>query len=69
MTLPSNFSGDLDVKSILGRASVGYSLQNPGERISMGPEPANHLAGRIGDGGEILKVFSESGDIQILRGD
>ncbi|MEK6579447.1 MAG: DUF4097 family beta strand repeat-containing protein [Bdellovibrionota bacterium] len=69
LTLPSNFSGDLDVKSILGRASVGYSLQNPGERISMGPEPANHLAGRIGDGGEILKVFSESGDIQILRGD
>lgn len=71
LQLPKRFSGDLFAKSTLGTTEVEFSLKpltEAWEARRVGPFPANHIMGRIGNGGEILEVSSEEGNIQILKG-
>jgi hypothetical protein len=65
--LPTLFSGDVDVWSLSGNTSIDFPVA-PEEGAASGPQPANHLLGRIGTGGGLLKVFSERGDIHVERG-
>jgi hypothetical protein len=65
---PESFSVDADFWSLAGVTSLQYPLIRSQEVTAMGPEPDNHLMGRIGDGGEILKMFSEHGDITVIKG-
>jgi hypothetical protein len=69
LDLPPKFSGDVDVWSFTGKALIEFPiLPEAVSPNSIGPEPANHLLGRIGTGGGLLKVFSERGDIKVQRG-
>jgi hypothetical protein len=69
LDLPQQFSGDVDVWSLSGKANIDFPLTPEGvSRASVGPEPTNHLLGRVGSGGGLLKIFSERGDIRVEHG-
>jgi DUF4097 and DUF4098 domain-containing protein YvlB len=67
LVLPANFSGDLDARSVFGSAESEFSIRKTEEQQAYGPEPASHLLGRIGEGGEVLRVHSDRGNIRILK--
>ena len=69
LDLPQGFSGDVDVWSLSGKANVDFPMTPEGvSSTAIGPEPANHLLGRVGTGGGLLKIFSERGDIRVEHG-
>jgi DUF4097 and DUF4098 domain-containing protein YvlB len=68
LTLPRRFSGNVDIWSLQGKAFAEFPIEKAADLVSFGPEPSNHLVGRISEGGELLKVFTEIGDIQVLKG-
>lgn len=69
LDLPKEFSGDVDVWSLTGKTLIDFPVRAEGiSSSSIGPEPANHLLGRVGSGGGLLKIFSERGDIRVQRG-
>lgn len=68
LTLPPRFSGDVDLWSVRGATSVEFPLDSMALRPPYGPLPASHLLGRVGDGGEQLRIFSVSGDVRLKRG-
>jgi len=65
--LPSSFAGDVDLWSVYGNAHLDFPLKPMSAQQVYGPMPANHLLGRIADGQQQLKVFSQYGSIQISR--
>jgi DUF4097 and DUF4098 domain-containing protein YvlB len=67
LTLPRNFSGDVDFWSLNGNTQVDFQVQKVQDQAAIGPEPANHLVGRIREGGELLKLFSEYGDVLVFK--
>lgn len=67
LALPSQFSGEIDLWSVSGKTSTVFSVRNSKERGIYGPEPVNHIRGRVGDGGEQLKLFSQDGDVALDR--
>lgn len=67
LSLPARFSGEVDLWSLHGKAEVEFPLTRSPIFGAVGPEPISHLLGKIGNGEEILKVFSEKGDIRISR--
>jgi DUF4097 and DUF4098 domain-containing protein YvlB len=68
ITLPKNFSGDVDIRSSAGQISIEFPLRKPDEQDLFGPKAAQHLMGKIGKGGELLKVVSDKGDVKVQRG-
>jgi DUF4097 and DUF4098 domain-containing protein YvlB len=68
VTMPSTFSGDVEVWSVQGKASVAFPVEKLRREDLIGPEPANRFSGRIGRGGELLKIYSETGSVSLLRG-
>ncbi len=68
LALPPTFSGEVDVWSGYGKTRMGFPIQTSREPRAYGPEPANHIYGRVGDGGEQLKVFSQEGDVEVISG-
>jgi DUF4097 and DUF4098 domain-containing protein YvlB len=67
LTLPRRFSGDIDIWSIHGKTALDFALEKSQDLVGVGPEPTNHLLGRIREGGELLKVFTERGDISVSK--
>lgn len=65
--LPVTFAAEVDLWSMNGKASLGFPLQPLDRGAAVGPVPLNHLRGRIGEGGDQLKVHSQNGNIQILK--
>ena len=61
LTLPRNFSGDVDFWSLNGNTQVDFQVQKVQDQSAIGPEPANHLVGRIREGGELLKLYTDQG--------
>jgi hypothetical protein len=68
VTMPSTFSGDVEVWSVQGKASVAFPVEKLRRQDLVGPEPANRLSGRVGRGGELLKLHSETGNVSLLKG-
>ena len=68
LTLPHHFSGDVDLWSVQGKAKTDFLVEKESNPTTFGPEPANHLIGRVKDGGELLRIYSELGNIEILKG-
>ncbi len=67
LSLPPTFSGELDVWSAKGKVELAFPLKKlPGPDV-MGPEAPNHFSGEVGDGGERLKVYSERGDVRVMK--
>lgn len=68
LALPGDFSGEIDLWSVKGKTSSAFYSRQLEDRGVYGPEPANHIRGRVGEGGEQLKLFSQDGDVRLLRG-
>jgi DUF4097 and DUF4098 domain-containing protein YvlB len=64
VALPSGFAGDVDVWSKKGQAQVDFPLKSSADQ-HMDP---NRWVGRIGEEAtELLKVFSDSGNVKLVR--
>jgi hypothetical protein len=68
LSLPSSFAGEVDLWSVHSRTLLAFPLTPLDETRVYGPEPASHLRGRINGGSEQLRVFSQYGEIQVLKG-
>ena len=68
LTLPSSFAGEVDLWSLYGHTHTGFTVAAISDNPVFGPEPANHLQGRVGQGGDQLRVNSQFGDINISKG-
>ncbi|MCC7441002.1 MAG: hypothetical protein IT285_05190 [Bdellovibrionales bacterium] len=68
LTLPGGISVELEVRSSEGNARVEFPLKPLRLPTEYGPPPANHKLGRVGAGGYLLKVFSRTGNVSVLRG-
>ena len=66
LTLPRRFSSEVDLWSVQGTTQLDFSLQRS-EDARLSKRSANRLVVRVGDGGELLKVFSETGNIHLTR--
>lgn len=63
LTLPASFAAEVDLQSLHGKVDCAFPIHH-GERVT----ESGHLTGRIGEQTtDLLKVFSNSGDIKILR--
>jgi hypothetical protein len=67
LSMPADFSGDIDLFSGKGRTEIGFPVESTEDRAGAG-QPAGHLVGRIGDGGELLKVQATQGTVQLIHG-
>ena len=64
VSLPSGFAGDVDVWSKKGQAGVDFPLKRSADLHN---EP-NHWVGRIGEEAtDLLKIFSDSGNVKLSR--
>ncbi len=68
LSLPTDFSGEIDLWSVTGKTSSGFTSRAIEGGGTYGPEPVSHIRGRVGDGGEQLKLFSQEGDVRLNRG-
>ncbi|MGK5084396.1 DUF4097 family beta strand repeat-containing protein [Bdellovibrionota bacterium FG-1] len=73
LSLPADFSGDVDLTSMTGKTAIGFDIDRMMERTVVpkageAARPVGKISGRVGDGGELLKIFSERGNIQVVRG-
>ncbi len=68
LTLPQHFSAEVDIWSNYGKTAIDFAIDKSQDRVTFGPEPANHWIGRIRDGGELLKIFTDRGDIHVFKG-
>lgn len=75
LSLPAKFSGEVDLRSGSGKVYSGFPLTQPraGTRSgASGPDlvpsrrTLSRLMGLVGEGGEQLKLASESGDVSLL---
>jgi DUF4097 and DUF4098 domain-containing protein YvlB len=66
LSLPRDFSGEVDVGSGTGRVEMGFPVETGAKGET--PISLRRRVGRVGDGGELLRVFSRSGDVQVVKG-
>ena len=67
ITTPLTFDANLDLQSITGSVQVAFKVDTRPVPKIFGPLPANHVLGQIGEGGEELRVSTQSGNIRIGR--
>jgi DUF4097 and DUF4098 domain-containing protein YvlB len=67
LVFPETLSADADIWSVGGATLLGFHLVRSQDSMVFGPEPTNHLVGRVGDGGPLLRVFSEHGDVSVIQ--
>lgn len=66
--LPISFAADVDFWSQKGKTTIGFPIEKSDNFPVKMQDSSNHTIGRIGGGGEQLKIYSESGDISVFRG-
>jgi hypothetical protein len=66
LEFPRNFSAEIDLWSLYGKARLDFGLTPAKDFGVFGPEPKNHLRGTIGEGGEQLRAFSQEGDVALV---
>ena len=62
--LPAGLSADLELMSVHGAVKNAFKLKSLPTAV-YGPQPANMVRGRVGDGGEQLRVSSINGNVEI----
>lgn len=67
LAVPTTLSANLDMYTPSGKVKLELPFF-PEKRSNreVGPQPANHFLGRVGEGGEEIRIFSKSGDIALL---
>ena len=68
LSLPTEFSGEVDIFSVSGRSEIGFPVEKTGTRKEIDSRPSGKISGRVGEGGELIKIFSGRGNIQVIRG-
>ena len=68
LSLPLDFSGEVDLFSGKGLPEVGFPIEKSEDRASGGKSQPGHVVGRVGDGGELLQVLSTQGSVQLGHG-
>lgn len=68
LALPAGLSADVELFSEKGMVSSAFKVLPSRYRKSFGPDPANHIIGHIGEGGEQLRLSSQHGAVKLLRG-
>ena len=68
LSLPESLSAQIDVGSYYGLAKLEFPFRKQTVRGFSGPLPANRFQGIVGLGGHELRVFSEKGNVALLRG-
>lgn len=71
LELPRSFSGELDARSARGKVEVAIPLSRPPRVPDSSSNPVaegNHRFGVVREGGELLRVFSEQGNVRISYG-
>ena len=64
LSLPKTFAAEIDLKSDRGKIECGFPILRAAQQA---PEP-DHWTGRIGEQTtDLLKVYSKTGNIQVLR--
>jgi hypothetical protein len=70
LSLPPDFSGDVDLFGGKGPPEVGFGVERPAHEARLAvTQPSKRIVGRIRDGGELLKVFSAQGRVRVVRGE
>lgn len=69
LELPKHYSGDADIWSLHGVADVKLPLDDSQDSAMFGPEPPNHLVGKVREGGELFQIFTDTGDIKVWSSD
>ncbi len=69
LLLPVSFSANLDLWSKQGSIEVKYPVVPAGDTFASGPTQEARLLGRVRDGGELFRIFSEVGSISLRRAD
>ncbi|MCM2321953.1 MAG: DUF4097 domain-containing protein [Oligoflexia bacterium] len=68
LVLPRDLSADLEVASAQGKVTVTIPLQSGQAPTGSTPRSSSrHVVGTAGDGGELLKVTSDTGDIVVTN--
>ncbi|MFZ9596035.1 MAG: hypothetical protein ACO3A2_08155 [Bdellovibrionia bacterium] len=67
MNFPEGLSVDADIWSVNGVSTLEFPVIRSGWSSKEGGEPVSHLLGRVGEGGELLRIFSKAGHISILK--
>jgi DUF4097 and DUF4098 domain-containing protein YvlB len=66
--LPDSFAGEVDLQAPAGKIDVGFTVIKTQNGVEQQAASTNgRILGRIGDGGELLKVSSARGNIKIFR--
>jgi DUF4097 and DUF4098 domain-containing protein YvlB len=72
LTLPFSFAGAVDLWTMQGKLSLQFPWDREEKELPVnagyGPETPNRILGRVGTGGTLLRLFSISGDIRVLKG-
>lgn len=65
LSLPAQIHAEVDLWSVQGSVRSEFKVQRLDRPGAYGPEPLNRITGRVGTGGEVLKVFSERGNVTL----
>jgi DUF4097 and DUF4098 domain-containing protein YvlB len=68
LTLPRPFSANVDLWSLHGQTELDFPFQSTAD-TTFGPVPSSHVLGRVREGGELLKIYSDTGNIRVKKGD
>ncbi len=75
LTLPADFSAELDLRSRMGAVTSDFNIRHSSERKTnaspiataqrASEQASNSLGGWVGAGGEVLRIFSDKGSISL----
>lgn len=67
LTFPRRLASDVDLWSVYGKTQLDYTLMSLSQETLPEQKPPHHWVGRLGDGGDLIKVHTERGDLHFLR--
>jgi hypothetical protein len=67
LTLPREFSATVDVWSKQGKSEIQFSVVEAADPNVMGPLPMGRVYGRVRQGGQLLRVLSDTGALRLRR--
>jgi hypothetical protein len=67
LTLPREFSATVDVWSKQGKSEIQFPVVEAADPNVMGPLPMGRVSGRVRQGGQLLRVLSDTGALRLRR--
>jgi len=67
LSMPLGFAAEVDLRSVFGKAFSAFAMESMSAINFQGPQPANHLVGRVANGSDQLKMISQHGDVRLTH--